>query len=131
MSSVTPRNADRITKPVAVRAALLGLLGLATAFGIDLNVSEAQTGALSDLLIALLPLLGTLAGGLWGTSVAREGVTPIGPGDIPRNAEGVELKPAGHTPATGYPERVEPPRPQPRHPRVDRRGIDRDPGDLG
>jgi hypothetical protein len=129
MSSITPRNADRITKPVAVRAALLGLLGLATAFGIDLNVSEAQAGALSDLLLALLPLLGTLAGGLWGTSVAREQVTPIGPDDTPRNAEGVELKPAGHTPSTGYP----PPATRSaseRHPRVDRRGIDRDPGDL-
>lgn len=123
----TPRNADRVTPPVLSRSAILGLLGLAAAFGIDLNISEEQAGALSDLLIVALPLLGALAGSIWGAIRAREGVTPIGPDDTPRNAEGVELKPAGHTPATGYPE---PPMSQ-RQPRVDRHGYDRDPGDLG
>jgi hypothetical protein len=110
------RNADRITNPVMARAVLGGVIALIAAFGVDLNLDENQVGALSDLLIVVLPLLGTLAGTIWGTRTAREGVTPIGPDDTPRNADGVELVPGTHVPATGYP-----------RPRVDRRGIDRDP----
>jgi hypothetical protein len=114
-----PRNTDRVTPPVLTRAAIVGLVGVAAAFGLDLNISEEQAGVLSDLSLVLLPLLATLAGSVWGALRAREGVTPIGPNDTPRNADGVELVPGSHAPTTGYPRKA---------PRVDRRGIDRDRG---
>jgi len=139
---VTPRNADRVLSPVLSRSAILALLGIAAALGLDLNLSEDQVGALSDAALIVLPLLGSLIGAVWGAIRARERVTPLGPQDTPRDLDGTELvrldgKPlaavahARENLAEELEERVEPPRLQPRYPRVDRHEYDRDPGDLG
>jgi hypothetical protein len=130
-----PPNKDRVTPPILTRATILGVVGLLAALGIDLNVSEAQAGALSDLSIVLLPLLGTLAGTVWGALQARQKVTPLGAGDRPRDLDGGVLVRGDGQPLVSerrsrdeLAEQLEE-QPRPR-PRVDRRGIDRDPGGL-
>lgn len=129
--STPSKNPDRVTNPVLVRSILLAVVGLLAAFGIDLNLSRDQAGALSDGIVAVLPVLTTLAGLIWGARKARANVTPIRTdlGDQPQALDGTPLAPAGHGPDQGYPrtdeeqaERLQ------RRPRVDKRGIDRDPG---
>jgi hypothetical protein len=108
-------NKDRVTPPVLTRTAILGALGFLAAVGVDLGLDTDQTNRLVDALLVVLPLLGSLAGAAWGTIRARQDVTPILEGDTPRNADGKELVTAEQVLR----------RPSPR---VDRRGVDRDPG---
>jgi hypothetical protein len=117
---VVTQNPDRVTPPVLTRSAILAVLGVLTAVGVDLGLDVDQTNRLVDALLIILPVLATVAGAVWGARFkARNQVTPILPGDTPRDQAGVELRRAGHTETTGYPPRRE-------RPRVDRRGVDRD-----
>lgn len=131
-SGPAPLNKDRVTPPIISRATILGILGVLAALGINLNISESQAGALADTLLWLLPLLGTLAGTVWGALQARKNVTPLGSGDKPRDLDGGVLVRSDGQPLVSErhsrDELAEQLEEQPRlRPRVDRRGVDRDP----
>jgi hypothetical protein len=98
-------NPDRVTPIVVTRGTILAVVGLLAAWGIDVQVSEDQAGALADALTAAVPLIFGLAGALWGARGARARVTPVLPGDTPRDRQGRELRPVDHGPAGGYPNR--------------------------
>ena len=130
-TSPTPANPDRVARPVglaAVAGLVLAALGNALLDGAIDPEEQHQllTNGVNLALAAVPALLAWLA-----ARRARGNVTPILPGDHPQDLDGTPLKPAGHGPAQGYP-RVDPDpgdtdellKPWPR---VDRRGVDRDP----
>jgi hypothetical protein len=99
-----PQNPDRVTPPVAV-GALAGLIIAAVAkawLDVELNPADAETwwNVTTGLAVPLLPALGGLIGARFK---ARNDVTPVRPGDTPRNQAGVRLEPASRVPETGYP----------------------------
>ncbi len=101
-----PRNVDRVAKPVALwslAGLALAALGQALLDGV-IDPAEQQNllSEAAQLALAGIPvLLGWLA-----ARRARENVTPILPGDQPRNRRGEELHPRDHGPAGGYPRGV-------------------------
>jgi hypothetical protein len=87
-------NPDRVSPPIITRASILAVVGVLAALGVDLNISEDQAGVLADAALIVLPLAGSLAGAIWGAVRARQHVTPVLPGDVPRDLQGRPLVPA-------------------------------------
>jgi len=71
----------------------------------DAKVSKEDIGAWADILLFVLPALGVGGGAAWGAQRATKDVTPVltDKGDVPRDLQGRELRPAGHDLAGGYP----------------------------
>ena len=108
----TAVNADQVT-PVVIRRLLVALLASAlAAWGVDTQLS----GPAADILMWAVPAALGIVGAWWGSHGAKQRVTPTSEYGIPRDHDGVELVRAAHDQTTGYP-----------RPRVDRRGVDRDP----
>jgi hypothetical protein len=105
-------NADQVT-PAVIRRLLVTLLASAlAAWGLDSQLS----GPLADILMWAVPAVLGIIGAWWGSRDAKQRVTPTSKYGTPRDHDGVELVRAVHDTTTGYP-----------RPRVDRRGVDRDP----
>jgi hypothetical protein len=103
------QNPNRVTPPVLTRSSILAALGVLAPLGSALGMDADQTNRLVDALVVILPVLGTVAGAVWGSLKARDQVTPVLPGDTPRDQQGNALEPVSHTPAAGYPTRADHP----------------------
>ncbi len=126
------QNPDRVSPPVAqLGFAGVVLAGIARAL-IDRYVDPADRELWWNIFQTIV-LPGIVLAFAWiGAQRAKRNVTPIRTdlGDTPRNLDGDPLEPAGHGPAQGYPRTTEEQAEQlQRYPRVDRRGVDREPYD--
>lgn len=104
---MTTPNPDRVHKPVTAAAAGGALLAVLAAVGVDGAVDPTERGTLVNALlafgIAAVPTVLTW----WASRRAKGNVTPILPGDQPRNLDGIPLAagrvqdpgPATHTAA--------------------------------
>lgn len=97
------RNVNRVLPAVLSRAVIGAVVAVAAAFLFDKQLSQEQIGGWADAILVILGLLGVGGGATWGAQRATKDVTPVLPGDTPRDLDGNELVPVSHTPATGYP----------------------------
>jgi len=125
---VLPKNKDRISPWILAGVGIGAVLLAAAAVIFDANVSREDIGAWADVLLYVLGIVGAGGGALAAAQRAKQGVTPIGPDDTPQDAKGRRLVPVVHDEEAGYPRSAEEQAEQlQRYPRVDKRGVDREP----
>jgi hypothetical protein len=120
MSPPYTQNPDRVTPPVLSGGSAGLVVAVAVRSVIDRYVDPAERELwwnVAQAVLFLLPLVGAWVGARFK---ARNDVTPVRPGDTPRDQQGNALAPVSHTPSTGYPppERLATPEERPR-PRFD------------
>jgi hypothetical protein len=105
-----PQNPDRVTPPTALGAlAGLAIAALAKTY-LDVEVDPADGTLWWEVTTAVIfPALAGIGAALAARFKARNDVTPVTPGDQPRDQDGNDLVsvvpggPTTHKPSTGYP----------------------------
>ena len=97
------QNPDRVTPPTALGAlAGLAIAALAKTY-LDVEVDPADGTLWWEVTTAVIfPALAGLGATLAARLKARNNVTPVTPGDTPRDQAGNVLAPVSHSPSTGY-----------------------------
>ena len=96
-------NPNRVSPWVLAGVAAGVVLAAFVAVITDAKVSKEDIGAWADILLFVLPALGVGGGAAWGAQRATKDVTPVRPGDTPRDLQGRELRPVSHDEPGGYP----------------------------
>ena len=98
------QNPDRVTPPVAVGAGVGFVIAAILKAVLDLEVDPGEAEVWWNVATTVVfPALAGLGAAIAARYKARNDVTPVTPGDQPRDQDGNDLEAVSHTPSTGYP----------------------------
>lgn len=98
-----PQNPDRVTPPVAVGAGVGFVIAAILKAVLDLEVDPGEAEAWWNVLTTVVfPALAGIGAAVAARYKARNDVTPVTPGDQPRDQDGNKLAPVAHDDPFGH-----------------------------